>query len=83
MEGAIAARPIPSAGIGLVREHGRSACGPGSWGCSSANGRLGKDCDDVVVMVERLLDQVRSGKLDYLLALTEEELEVVQGDLIE
>jgi hypothetical protein len=33
-------------------------------------------------MIEQLLDQVRSGGLDYLLSLTEEELEVVQGNLI-
>jgi hypothetical protein len=84
VEAAITARPIPSAGIGLRRE---STLGPhvgrGAGVAVRLTGDLNKDRDDVTSMIEQLLDEVRSGKLDYLLSLTEEELEVVQGNLID
>lgn len=71
VEAAIAARPIPSAGIGLRRE---STLGPhvgrGAGVAVRLTGDLNKDRDDVTSMIEQLLDEVRSGKLDYLLSLT-------------
>lgn len=84
VKAAIAARPTPSAGIGLRRE---STLGPhvgrGAGVAVRLTGDLNKDRDDVISMVERLLDEVREGNLDYLLSLTEEELDVVQGNLID
>lgn len=82
-EAAIAARPIPSAGIGLRRE---STLGPhvgrGAGVAVRLTGDLDKDRDDVISRTEQLLDELRSGKLDYLLSLTEEEFDVVRGNLI-
>ena len=46
-------------------------------------GDLDKDRLDVISMIEQLLDEVRSGKLDYLLSLREEELDEIQGNLID
>lgn len=84
VEAAIAARPIPSAGIGLRRE---STLGPhvgkGAGVAVRLTGDLDKDRDDVILMVERLLEEVRSGNLDYLLSLKEEELDIVRGNLID
>jgi hypothetical protein len=84
VEAAIAARPIPSAGIGLRRE---STLGPhvgrGAGVAVRLTGDLDKDRDEVISMIERLLKKVRSGNLDDLLSLTEEELDVVQGNLID
>lgn len=84
VEAAIAARPIPSAGIGLRRE---STLGPhvgrGAGVAVRLTGDLDEDRDHVISMTERLLDQVRSGNLDYLLSLTEEELDLVRGNLVD
>jgi len=84
VQAAIAARPIPSAGIGLRRE---STLGPhvgrGAGVAVRLTGDLDKDRDAVISMVEQLLDEVHSKKLDYLLSLTEEELEIVRGNLID
>jgi hypothetical protein len=84
VEAAIAARPGPSAGIGLRRE---STLGPhvgrGAGVAVPLTGDLDKDRADVISMIEQLLDQVRSGKLDYLLCLTDEEIEVVRGKLVD
>jgi len=84
VERAISARPIPSAGIGLRRE---STLGPhvgrGAGVAVRLTGDLEKDRDDVTSMIEELLEKVRSGSLDYLLSLTEEEEGVVQGQLID
>lgn len=84
VEAQIAARPIPSAGIGLRRE---STVGPhvgrGAGVMVRLTGDLDRDRDDVISMIERLLNQVRSQQLDYLLALTEDELEIVRGTLID
>ncbi len=84
VEAAIAARPIPSAGIGLRRE---SALGPhigrGAGVAVPLTGDLDEDRDHVISVIERLLDEVRSGKWDQLLSLRDEELEVVRGDLID
>lgn len=84
VEAAITARPMPSAGIGLRRE---STLGPhvgrGAGVAVPLTGDLDKDRNDVISMIEQLLDGVRSGELDYLLSLREEELGVVQGDLID
>lgn len=83
VKAAIAARPIPSAGIGLRRE---STLGPhvgrGAGVAVRLTGDLDRDRDDVISMVEQLLDEVRSRNLDYLLFLTKEELDVARGDLI-
>lgn len=84
VEAAIAARPIPSAGIGLRRE---STLGPhvgrGAGVAVRLTGDLDEDRDHVVLMIEKLLDEVRSGKRDDLLSLREEELDVVRGHLID
>jgi len=81
---AIAARPEPSIGIGLRRE---SASGPHIGRGLGVQVRLNGEVDEnrarVVTMVEKLLDEVRSGKADNLLKLSTEELEVVEGNLIE
>lgn len=84
VEAAIAARPMPSAGIGLRRE---STLGPhvgrGAGVAVPLTGDLDKDRNGIILMVEKLLDEVRSGNLDYLLSLTEEELDIVRGNLID
>jgi hypothetical protein len=84
VKAAVAARPIPSAGIGLRRE---STLGPhlgqGAGVAVRLTGDLDKDRNDVISMIERLLEKTRSGDLDHLLSLTEEELEVVRGNLID
>lgn len=81
---AIASRPIPSAGIGLRRE---STLGPhvgrGAGVAVRLTGNLDKDRDDVISMIEQLLDDVRSGKLDYLLSLREEELDLARGNPVD
>jgi hypothetical protein len=83
VEASIAARPIPSAGIGLRRE---STLGPhvgrGAGVAVRLTGDLDKDRDHVISMIERLLEEVHSGNLDHLLSLTEDELDVVRGNLI-
>lgn len=82
VEAAIAARPTPSAGIGLRRE---STLGPHLGRGAGVAVPLGGDVDEnrehVVSMIEQLLEQVRSGGLDHLLSLTDEEREVVEGNL--
>jgi hypothetical protein len=84
VKAAIAARPIPSAGIGLRRESTLAPhVGRGAGVAVRLTGDLDKDRDDVISMVEQLLDELRSGNLDYLLSLTEEELDVARGDLID
>jgi hypothetical protein len=83
VEAAIAARPIPSAGVGLRRESTRGPhVGRGAGVAIRLTGDLDKDRDDIVSKIEQLLGEVRSGNLDYLLALTEEELDLVKGNLI-
>jgi hypothetical protein len=83
VKAAISARPIPSAGIGLRRE---SMLGPhvgrGAGVAVRLTGDLDEDRDNVISMVEQLLEEVRTGKLDYLLTLTQEECDVAQGNLI-
>jgi hypothetical protein len=84
VEAAIAARPIPSAGIGLRRE---STLGPhvgrGAGIAVPLTGDLDQDRSDAISMIEKLRDEVRSGKWDELLSLREEELDVVRGNLID
>lgn len=82
VEAAIATRPTPSAGIGLRREStlglhlGRGA------GVAVPLGRdVGENREHVISMIEQLLERVRSGDLDDLLSLTDEEREVVEGNL--
>jgi len=82
VEAAIATRPTPSAGIGLRRE---STLGPHlgrGAGVAVPLGRdVGKNREHVISMIEQLLEKVRSGDLDDLLSLTDEEREVVEGNL--
>jgi hypothetical protein len=84
VEVAVAARPIPSAGIGLRRE---STIGPhlgrGAGVAVRLTGDLDRDREDVASTIEKLLNGVRSGKHDDLLTLTAEERAVVRGDLID
>lgn len=81
---AIAARPNPSAGIGLRRE---STFGPhigrGAGIAVPLSGDLNQDRHEVISWIEKLAEEVRSKKFDYLLTLTDEEREVMQGDLID
>lgn len=77
---AVAARPLPSAGIGLRRESTFGPhVGPGAGVAVRLSGDLDQDRADVVSMIERLLDNVTTGKLDHFLTLTEEELDVVRA----
>jgi hypothetical protein len=84
VESAIANRPVPSAGVGIRRE---SASGPhigeGFGVAVRLTGDLEKDRDSIVASIERLLAQVKAGQLDDLLTLTDEELDLVRGNLID
>jgi hypothetical protein len=84
VEFAIANRPVPSAGIGIRRE---SVSGPhigeGFGVAVRLTGDLEEDRDSILASIERLLVQVKAGELDELLRLTEEELDLVRGNLID
>lgn len=81
---AIAARPHPSAGVGLRRE---STFGPhlgrGAGVAVRLTGDLDADREHVLSKIEDLAEKVRSGKLDDVLTLSAEEHDVVHGDLID
>lgn len=81
---AIAARPIPSIGVGLRRE---SMLGPhvgrGYGGAIRLTGDLEQDRADVVSALETLAAHVRSGDVDDLLSITAEERDLVQGRPVE
>lgn len=84
VEAAIANRPVPSVGVGLRRE---SASGPhvgeGVGVAIRLTGDLEENRDKVLASIETLLGQVKAGQLDQLLSLTDEELDLVRGDLID
>ncbi len=84
VEEAVADRPLPSVGIGVRRE---STSGPhlgrGAGIAIPLSGDLEKDRDELIAWAEKLLDNVRSGKQDDLLTLTDEELALVRGDPID
>jgi len=84
VEAAIAARPLPSVGVGVRRE---STLGPhlgaGLGGTVRLRGNVVADRAEVVRTLEQLIDHARAGELDELLHLTDEEQEVVRGQLIE
>ncbi|HSS32502.1 MAG TPA: hypothetical protein VLL27_04400 [Solirubrobacterales bacterium] len=79
----IAARPVPSAGIGLRRE---SVSGPHLGSGAGLMVRLTGDLEDdrgrLIEIARNLAVELESGKLDQLLALTEDEREVVEGNLL-
>lgn len=82
VEAGIASRPTPSAGIGLRRE---STFGPhlgrGAGVAVPLRGDVDENRERVISMLEQLLEKVRSGSLDHFLTLTDEEREVVEGNL--
>ena len=84
VEAAIKNRPHPSTGVGLRRE---STLGPhlgrGYGAAVRLSGELEKDRKGIVSVLEELLEGVRSGEFDELISLTEEERDVVQGNLID
>lgn len=84
VEQAIAARPIPSIGVGVRRE---STLGPhlgrGYGGSLRLTGDLDRDRDDIVEVLETLAERARSGELDDFLTLTSEEHDLVRGRLLD
>jgi hypothetical protein len=84
VEAAIADRPLPSVGVGVRRES-RSGphIGPGVGNAIRLTGNLDEDRGEIVHTIETLLRQVKSGELDQLLSLSEEELDLVRGRLID
>jgi hypothetical protein len=80
----IAARPIPSAGIGLRRESVAGPhIGPGAGLMVRLTGDLEKDREDLIAIARHLVERLETGELDELVTLTDEELEVVRGNLID
>jgi hypothetical protein len=81
---AIADRPKPSVGVGLRRE---STSGPhigrGYGSAVRLTGDLEIDREAVTSVLEELLEGVRAGTMDELMLLTDEEREVVEGNLID
>jgi hypothetical protein len=84
VEAAIAARPLPSVGVGLRRE---STLGPhlgqGWGGAIRLTGDVEQDRDEVIGALQRVLERARSGDFDELLTLTDEERDVIRGRLVE
>lgn len=84
VEVAIANRPVPSVGVGLRRE---SESGPHIGEGVGVAIPLTEDPEEnrdmVVGSIETLLRQVKAGQLDQLLTLTDEELDLVRGNLID
>jgi hypothetical protein len=81
---AIAARPIPSVGVGLRRE---STLGPhlgrGYGGAIRLTGDLAQNRAAVVEALEHLAERVRSGRLDDVFSLTPEERDLVERRVVE
>jgi hypothetical protein len=80
VEYAILERPIPSIGVGLRRE---SVNGPhvgAGWGGQI---RLTDDVErnraEVVMALEKLIENARAGEFDELLSLSAEEYDIVRG----
>jgi hypothetical protein len=84
VESAIAARPIPSIGVGLRRE---SPLGPhvgrGYGTAVRLTGDREQDRAQVVEVLERLAERARSGDLDEALLLTTEERELIREPLLD
>jgi hypothetical protein len=79
----IAARPIPSAGIGLRRESVSGPhLGPGAGLMVRLTGDLEDDRGRLIEIARNLAVQLESGELDHLLTLTEDEREVMAGNLL-